>query len=193
MAGPVSVARRAAAAGRGQSGLSVTEVVEARRAFVERTLRRCGVPEADIADAAQDVFIVVFRRLAEYDDAGNVTAWLYSICLRLASDYRRRIARRREALMAELPEMFSAVAGQAEVVEQEQLRRRLSEVLNGLHPTQREVFLLYEAAGCPMKEIARRLSCPLQTAYYRLHAARRSVQDAFDDQVFELQPRADAA
>jgi len=87
--------------------------------------------------------------------------------------------------MADPPEVLSAVAGQAELVDQGRLRERVFEVLNGLEPTQRDVFLLYEAEGFPMREIARRLSCPLQTAYYRLHAARKSMQHALGGDVLE--------
>jgi RNA polymerase sigma-70 factor (ECF subfamily) len=39
--------------------------------------------------------------------------------------------------------------------------------------------VLYELEGLSMAEIAVSLECPLQTAYARLHAARRLVLAAF--------------
>ncbi|HXK20478.1 MAG TPA: sigma factor, partial [Polyangiaceae bacterium] len=36
--------------------------------FVWRSLRRLGVPSADVDDALQEVFLVVHRRIAEYED-----------------------------------------------------------------------------------------------------------------------------
>ena len=39
--------------------------------------------------------------------------------------------------------------------------------------------MLYELEGLAMNEIAELLGCPVQTAYARLHAARRRVLGAF--------------
>ncbi len=43
----------------------------------------------------------------------------------------------------------------------------------------RTVFLLYEFEELSMTEIATAIKCPVQTAYSRLHAARREVIGAF--------------
>src|SRR6187399_211040 len=64
--------------------------------FVWRNLRRLGVSEQQLRDAAQDVFVVVHRRLGEFDGAESLRAWLYSIVRRVAADARRR--RRRKEL-----------------------------------------------------------------------------------------------
>src|SRR5664280_2412756 len=48
-------------------------------AFVWRNLRRLGVPESVLRDAAQDVFMVVHRRSGEFEGRGTEQAWLYSI------------------------------------------------------------------------------------------------------------------
>src|SRR5687768_11878901 len=53
-----------------------------------RTLRRLGVTPAQLDDAAQDVFVVVHRRLPEFDGR-SLRGWLYAIAVRVASDYRR--------------------------------------------------------------------------------------------------------
>src|SRR5262245_19722044 len=71
--------------------LSFKEVYDEHFRFVWRSLRRLGVPESDVADAVQDVFIVVHRRLGEFEGRSKVTTWLYGICYRVAHD-RRRLA-----------------------------------------------------------------------------------------------------
>src|SRR5262245_27717153 len=54
-----------------------------------RWLRAFGVPDGDMEDVAQEVFLVVQRKLAEFDGR-NLSGWLYRIAARTASDYRRR-------------------------------------------------------------------------------------------------------
>ena len=46
---------------------SFDEVYEAHFAFVWRVLRTFGVPDTALEDAAQDVFVVVHRRLFEFE------------------------------------------------------------------------------------------------------------------------------
>jgi RNA polymerase sigma-70 factor, ECF subfamily len=40
------------------------------------------------------------------------------------------------------------------------------------------VFVLYELEELPMAEVAAGIGCPVQTAYSRLHAARKQVEAA---------------
>ena len=56
---------------------------------------------------------------------------------------------------------------------------KLARVLGELDAPKREAFVLYELEALPMTEVAAILECPLQTAYARLHAARRAVLAAF--------------
>src|SRR5512146_2914504 len=85
---------------RADAVLTFEEVYEEHFAFVWRNLRRLGVTEAGLRDAAQDVFVVVHRRMHEFAGRGSVQAWLYSILRRVAADHRRR-ARRKDILDAE--------------------------------------------------------------------------------------------
>jgi RNA polymerase sigma-70 factor, ECF subfamily len=66
--------------------------------------------------------------------------------------------------------------------ERDVLRREalaaLQGVLDRLPPAQRAAFVLYEIEELHMADVARILDCPVQTAYSRLHAARREVLGA---------------
>src|ERR1041384_5180517 len=66
------------------------EVYAAHVGFVWRVLRTFGVPDAQIEDAVQDVFVVVHRRLAEWEGRAAITTWLFAIARRVASTHRRR-------------------------------------------------------------------------------------------------------
>lgn len=144
-----------------------------------RVLGRLGVDRSDVPDVAQEVFLVVHRRLADYDGRAPVRAWIYGICVRQAADYRRSIRRRGKLPDEALPQR-SSPADQEHELELGRARARLFAVLETLDPDKREVFVLYELERLPMSEVARIVDCPVQTAYSRLHAARKLVLAAFE-------------
>src|SRR6478735_11926038 len=86
-------------------------------AFVWRSLRRLGVPERDLGDATQEVFLVVHRKLGKLDLEHSIAGYVYAVCLRIASNRRRSAVQRHEQLNreAEPPEIDElALAADAE-------------------------------------------------------------------------------
>lgn len=145
--------------------------------YVWRALRHLGVRERDVEDVAQEVFVVVHRRLPTFEGRSALRTWIYGICVRTASDHRRRAHVRREHPTEELPEQYVEPTQQEEIG-RAQARRMLAQILDTLDDDKRTVFVLYEVEGLSMKEIVQIVDCPLQTAYSRLHAARRQVANA---------------
>jgi RNA polymerase sigma-70 factor (ECF subfamily) len=147
--------------------------------FVWRLLVRMGVQARDAADVCQEVFLVVHRRLPDFDPGqSGIRTWVSGICLRAASEYRRRSPSRREILDEQLDPAAAAADPETDL-ETSRAWQKLSRVLDAMDVAQRQVFVLYELEAIPMSEIAAILDCPLQTAYSRLHAARRVVRSAF--------------
>ncbi len=145
--------------------------------YVWRALRRLGVRDVDLEDICQDVFLVVHRRLDTFHGGSAVRTWLYGICIRTASDYRRRPHRHRESPAGDdLPDV-SAPPDQEDLAIRSQARDRLDDALDALDDAKRAVFVLYEIEGLLMPDVAEAVGCPLQTAYSRLHAARKIVTD----------------
>ena len=142
-----------------------------------RALRHLGVSEANVEDASQDVFVVVFRRLTDFRGDSSIKTWLYGICVRVASEYRRRAHIVHEVPAAE-PPALAEPAQQDEQLEKRQSLERLARILDQLDDEKRAVFVLYELEELTMTEVAKAVDCPLQTAYSRLHAARRFVLEA---------------
>ncbi len=142
--------------------------------FVCRSLRRLGVAEVDMDDMLQEVFVVVHRKLPEYNEMGRARSWLYSICRRMVQAQRRQRLRRRESLMPAPPEAQTS-GGQEERLENREALALGEELLARLPTEQREVFMLYEVEELGMAEIAEAVGCPLQTAYSRLYAARARI------------------
>lgn len=61
-----------------------TQVYQSHAPMAWRSLRRLGVPDAEVADAAQEVFVVVHRKLDGFEGRSSLTTWLTGICLRVA-------------------------------------------------------------------------------------------------------------
>jgi RNA polymerase sigma-70 factor, ECF subfamily len=158
--------------------LDLEQVFARSSRFVWRILARYGVRPADLPDACQDVFLVVHRRARDFDPEGSLNAWLFGICVRTAADYRKRARRRRESPSEDAPEL-SVPAPQQQDLEREQARRDLQRAIDALDDDQKAVFVLYELEDFSMTEIASALGVPAQTAYSRLHAARKAVTSAF--------------
>jgi len=143
---------------------------------VWRVLRRLGVAPAQLDDAAQDVFLVVHRKLAAVDASGPLRSWIFAITVRVASDYRRRSGRRRtEPLDDVFEDTAPGPARQTELLEE---LRLLEDLLAELDEKKREVFVLAELEQLSVPEIARALSANVNTIYTRLRVARQAFAEA---------------
>jgi RNA polymerase sigma-70 factor (ECF subfamily) len=143
--------------------------------FVWRALRHLGIAHADIEDATQEVFVVVHKRLDDYEERASVRAWLYAICLRICSKHRRSRRRRREDILEQLPEV-GVEPDQEQGMQRQEALRLGWQLIEALPDKQRTVFVMYEVEYLSMAEIAEIIGCPLQTAYARLHKARERVR-----------------
>lgn len=150
-------------------------VFEEHAPYVWRVLRRLGVGEADVEDVCQEVFLVVHARLSSFEGRSALRTWIYGICIRKASEHRRRPHRLHESVVAEPPET-SIPAPQLEALARRRALARLDAALAELDEDKRAAFVLYEIEQIPMAEVAGACGCPVQTAYSRLHAARRHVE-----------------
>ncbi len=147
--------------------------------FVWRSLRRLGTRNVDVADAVQDVFLVVYRKLGAFEGRAKMTTWLFGICLRVASD-RRRLAYERhqsenDGLMVDPPDDRIDVVC---TIERRQKLAMGKKLLDGLPDEQRTVFVLFEFEEMSGEDIAEALGIPLGTVYSRLRLAREAFHQA---------------
>lgn len=171
-----SAAEMVVADSRDDATRSFSEIFQAEVRFLWRALRSLGIPEADIDDLCQDVMIVVHRRLHEFKGQ-SLRGWLFGICVRVASDYRRS-ARVRRRSREPVPEQVVQAVAESDA-EAKKLEARLLSALDDLDYDRRVVFVLYELEELTLREISEALSTPLQTVYSRLNSAREHVRRAF--------------
>jgi RNA polymerase sigma-70 factor (ECF subfamily) len=148
-----------------------------RRHFtlVWRSLRRFGIEEAAVDDAAQHVFLVLAERLPEVE-VGRERAFLIALCVRVAANARRRRERCRETASDALDEHPVRDPDPETLLESKQRRQVLDLALDALLADQRTVFVLFELEGLSLPEIADLLEIPLGTATSRLRRARRRFE-----------------
>lgn len=140
-----------------------------------------GVDAGDVDDVMQEVFLVVHRRLGDYDGRASMKAWIYGICIRKASDHRKLAHKKRERVMEDVPDGASSARGPEASVAGRRALARLDEALAELDDDKRAAFVLYEIEGLGVAEVAAAVGVPLQTAYSRLAAARKHVELALRD------------
>jgi RNA polymerase sigma-70 factor (ECF subfamily) len=160
--------------------LAFDDVYERHIDCVWRILRRLGVPTRSLADAAQDVFLVVHRRLCSFDRRVSMQSWLAGICVRVARrEYRTR--RRRQPEMLDSAQWIDAdslpdASHASTAMERRERVRLLYELLSCLDAAKREVFVLAHLEQMTGPEIAQVLGLPLNTVYSRLREARVQIE-----------------
>jgi RNA polymerase sigma-70 factor (ECF subfamily) len=147
--------------------------------YVWRAALRLGVPLAHADDVVQEVFLVVYRKLGEFQGRSTLKTWLYGIALRVARAHRLRLRSPAgaEVLDAEQVRAPDAVRPD-ERAQNAEAARLVSALLEGLDDDQREVFVLAELEELTVPEIAEILGVKLNTVYSRLRLARAAFSDA---------------
>lgn len=150
-------------------------VYDAYATFVWRSLQRMGVPESDLEDALQEVFIVVHRKLDQYDaDRAKLSTWLFGITLNVARKHRTR---GRLTLGADVDATPCEQPSQDTQLQRRQQAERLNLVLGKMRPEHSATFVMFELEGLSCQEIADLTGVPVGTVYSRLHKARDQFKE----------------
>lgn len=145
--------------------------------FIWRSLRGLGVPAAALDDAAQEVLLVVHRRLAEFEGRSTLRSWLFSIAYGVARNQRRTLRRRGEHEQIS-PEMIEHAPGPEACVESRQALRFVEEFLDRLDQEKRALFVLALLEQLPAPEVACALGVPINTVYSRIRLMREEFRRA---------------
>lgn len=160
---------------------SVQEVYEAQFEFVWRSARRLGMRSPQLEDVVQEVFMVVQRRLSEFEGRSTLRTWLFAITRHVVRAQLRQNARRNAQLRAHdvtrehADPRARCPEAEASVQEDAQL---LHELLDQLAPDLREVFVLAQLEELSGPEIAQALELPVRSVYSRIAAAQKEFDKA---------------
>lgn len=140
-----------------------------------RVLRRLGVPEADVDDGVQQVFMTASRRLDDIEVHAE-KAFLYRTALHVAMHARRTLARRREDTHADIPQVDIGPNAE-DMLERKQAALLLEQLLEAMPEELRVIFVLFEVEQFSVAEIATLIDLPEGTTASRLRRAREDFRE----------------
>jgi RNA polymerase sigma factor (sigma-70 family) len=146
-------------------------------------LRWCsfmGGNKIDPEDAAQQVFVVVWRRLGSLRDPQRFPSWLYGITRRVLAD-QRRSAWTRRWLPGVQPDRIDNKPSPERSAVQSELSRRVADALDHLNPKHRELLILCDLQGHTVAEAAEMIGIRLNTAKSRLIRGRQRFTEIAQD------------
>ena len=159
---------------------SFDDVYRDHFAFVWRSAKRLGVRDASLDDIVQEVFVIVHRRLAEFEGRSSVKTWLFGITLRVARDHRRSATRKNRdggGDPIDPDTLRAATPGPSDSIEKTEAVRLLHAILDEMDDERREIFVMAELEQMSMPDIAGTLGLNVNTAYARLRAARLAFEE----------------
>jgi RNA polymerase sigma-70 factor, ECF subfamily len=159
--------------------VSFRTLYERHFAFSWRALRYLGVPEPLVDDAAQELWVVVHRRYADFEGRSDVKTWLFAIAVNVERNIRR--VERRRGSHVPLPAGLSSSRGDPLVAREEQEAWALVRgFVDTLDETRRAVFAACLVEGLSAPETAAITGLPLETVYNRVRALKRSFSAWLD-------------
>jgi RNA polymerase sigma-70 factor (ECF subfamily) len=152
----------------------LSAIADAHFAWLWRLLRRLGVHPSDVEDAAQQVFLVVSRRL-EAIERGSEQSFLFGVAIRVSIEFRRV---RRDVPTPEIElDVRKSSPAMEELVDQHRAREVLGEILDGMPLELRTVFVLFELEQMTKTEISNVVGIPEGTVVSRLRRAREVFEN----------------
>jgi RNA polymerase sigma-70 factor (ECF subfamily) len=132
-------------------------------------------------DVLQEVFLQVWRRAADFDEArGRAFTWLVTVARSRALDRLRALGSR--ARLAEAAPAAEQVGDAAQEAFQSEQAEVVRHALAQIPPDQRQALFLAYFEGLTQMEIAARLGAPLGTVKTRMRAGMIKLRELLHDQ-----------
>ena len=160
---------------------AVAEIYAEFGTFVWRNLRRLGIPESHIEDAVQDVFLVIHRRLPEFEARSSLRTWIFGIVMRVAAREREHLRNRAQRFAPVPSDTLEALAQPTgkdpfDRLVQQRAADLIELVLGELEEDKRNMLVMVELEEMPVVEVAQVLEINVNSAYTRLRLARRELE-----------------
>jgi len=149
--------------------------------FVWRSARRLGVGDHAIDDVVQHVFVVVHRRLAEFEGRSSLKTWLFSILLHGVREHRRSMRRKSPhwwGAPADPDLLEDSARNPEQEAERAEASRTIDLLLENLDGDKRVVFVMAELEQMTANEISEATGIDTKAVYSRLRAARIDFERA---------------
>ncbi len=139
--------------------------------------------EDDAKDAAQEIFLKIYRSLAGFKPEARFSTWVYRItvnqCYNVVRSRRRRrwlAPLQRGAQESECRQIADPHSDPLEEVERQERIRQVRQALARLPADQRLAMVLHRYEGLSYQEIAEAMESSVAAVESRLHRARKKMQ-----------------
>jgi len=155
--------------------------------------------EEDARDAVQDAFLSAFRAVDDFQGGARLSTWLHRIVVNAALMKLRTRRRKPEQPIEELLPSFledgymAAPASpwrseEMDPVERRELSRLLSDAIEALPESYRNVLLLRDIEDLDTEETARAMGISPGAVKTRLHRARQALRGLLEPHLREAEP-----
>lgn len=149
------------------------------------------LPESEVAEAAQDSFLLAYEKLSQLREPSSFKSWLTSLALRRAIRFWREVSMRKE-----VPIELEGSNGQDwldKLTSEDSLQRHdaanrqrearsvVMWLLGHVKPDDRVALGLYYAGEHELTEIASMLGWSVEKVKVRLHRARKSMARVLEE------------
>lgn len=141
----------------------------------------------DAYDAAQEVFIKVYRNISSFKENSSLSTWIYRITSNTCNDFLRKRMKSAGAISInsfdnennmDIPDKSPLPEEYAELSEaQATVRKAISE----LSDEYREIITLCDVEDLSYEQTANILNCPVGTVKSRLNRARKLLKKKLSD------------
>jgi RNA polymerase sigma-70 factor, ECF subfamily len=142
---------------------------------------------ADAADAVQEVFLKVFRKVGWFRGESSLKTWIYRIAINEARNQRRWFGRHRQREVGLEPAPGESAGGYGNWLEDQQpspfdialdheTRALIEDALNEVSPAFRAALVLREIEGLSYEEISEILEVSLGTVKSRIVRGREALR-----------------
>lgn len=158
--------------------LAFEELYRLTRDDVARTLFHLVGRRPDLDDLIQETYLRLLKAVPSFRGESQFRTFLYRVCANVALMHLRWWHRRREDLLADLPEGLASGDDPERAAQANQAARLVHRALDRLSAKKRIVFVYHELCGMGPDEIAQALGTSYNTVRSRLHHARLEFADA---------------
>jgi RNA polymerase sigma-70 factor (ECF subfamily) len=131
----------------------------------------------DARDAAQEVFVKLYRFLGRYDPRRPFEPWLYKIAVNVCYDYARK--RRRQSNEVPLDDVINTELPRTEPtgIAAGDTHEKVMQMTDQLTLGQKTAFVLRDVEGFTSSEVAEIMDCTQATVRTHLHRARARLRE----------------
>ena len=159
-----------------QDQAALAELIRRHQGRLYQVAYRLLKDPLEAEDALQEVFLKAYEHAHRFEPQATVSAWLH----RITANHCLNLLRRRhpqESLDQEgAPSPADPGASPLQNLEEQELSRRLEQLLDNLPENQRRALVLKRFAGLSYQEIGEMLGVPEKTVKSRLFDARRRLR-----------------